>query len=186
MDDTRIDPSRPRLTRRAALKLGAAATVGASIGQVASIGAEAQLPSGFLTPAERALLDELCEVIIPADEHSPGARAADVATHLDVMLAEARDEQERQDLRDGLRLVDALSRTMHGRDFTTATADERVAVVAEMAAGEADPQTPEAVFFAKLKPRVAEAYYTSEIGIRQELEYQGNTYLAEFVGFDAE
>jgi hypothetical protein len=31
---------------------------------------------------------------------------------------------------------------------------------------------------------VVHAYYTSEIGIKQELEYQGNTYQAEFAGID--
>jgi hypothetical protein len=40
------------------------------------------------------------------------------------------------------------------------------------------------VFFAELKGHVVHAYYTSEIGIKQEMEYKGNTYLAEFVGTD--
>jgi hypothetical protein len=31
---------------------------------------------------------------------------------------------------------------------------------------------------------VARAYYTSQIGIQQELEYKGNTHLEEFVGHD--
>jgi hypothetical protein len=29
-----------------------------------------------------------------------------------------------------------------------------------------------------------DAYYTSEIGIKQELEYRGNTFQAEFSGID--
>ena len=28
------------------------------------------------------------------------------------------------------------------------------------------------------------AYYTSEIGIKQDMDYKGNSYLAEFVGTD--
>ena len=39
-------------------------------------------------------------------------------------------------------------------------------------------------FFKELKLRVVDSYYTSEIGIRQELEYRGNTYQAEFSGVD--
>ena len=31
---------------------------------------------------------------------------------------------------------------------------------------------------------MVQAYYTSEIGIKQELEYKGNTYQAEFAGVD--
>jgi hypothetical protein len=40
------------------------------------------------------------------------------------------------------------------------------------------------VFFAELKSKVVHAYYTSEIGIKQEMEYKGNTYQNEFSGFD--
>ena len=39
-------------------------------------------------------------------------------------------------------------------------------------------------FFVLLKSRVVNAYYTSEIGIRQELDYRGNVYQAEFSGVD--
>src|SRR5213595_786105 len=37
----------------------------------------------FLTAEQFALLDELTELIIPADDHSPGARAAEVARYID-------------------------------------------------------------------------------------------------------
>jgi hypothetical protein len=53
-----------------------------------------------------------------------------------------------------------------------------------MAQNEAQPKRPEEVFFAELKSRVVHAYYTSEIGIQRDMEYKGNTYLAEFVGTD--
>ena len=53
-----------------------------------------------------------------------------------------------------------------------------------MAQNERKPETPEELFFAELKSRVVHAYYTTEIGIKQEMEYKGNSYLAEFVGTD--
>jgi hypothetical protein len=53
-----------------------------------------------------------------------------------------------------------------------------------MAANESQPKTPDELFFVELKSRVVQAYYTSEIGIKQEMEYKGNSYLAEFVGVD--
>ncbi|HET7188182.1 MAG TPA: hypothetical protein VFI52_08510, partial [Gemmatimonadaceae bacterium] len=37
---------------------------------------------------------------------------------------------------------------------------------------------------AKLEESAAFTYYTSEIGIKQELDYRGNTYQAEFSGVD--
>jgi hypothetical protein len=53
-----------------------------------------------------------------------------------------------------------------------------------MAERESKPEKPEELFFAELKSRVVQAYYTSEIGIKQELDYRGNTYQAEFSGID--
>jgi hypothetical protein len=43
-------------------------------------------------------------------------------------------------------------------------------------------QTPLEVFFANTKQATIHGYYTSEIGIHQELRYKGNQLLAEFVG----
>jgi hypothetical protein len=137
-----------------------------------------------LTAAELALLDELSELVIPADEHSPGAKAAKVAAFIDGQLAEAFETAERTDWRNGLSLVDRLSREINGKPFMTASEPERVAVLTRMSRNESDPKQPEEVFFRELKSRVVHAYYTSEIGIKQELEYKGNTYLAEFVGID--
>lgn len=53
-----------------------------------------------------------------------------------------------------------------------------------MAANEANPQTPDEKFFVTLKARVVDAYYSSSIGIHQEMDYKGNVYQAEFAGTD--
>jgi hypothetical protein len=53
-----------------------------------------------------------------------------------------------------------------------------------MARNESQPQKPEEVFFVELKSRVVHAYYSSEIGIKQEMEYKGNVFLQDFVGED--
>ena len=54
-----------------------------------------------------------------------------------------------------------------------------------MARNEEDPKKPEEQFFHRLKGRTAHAYYSSKIGIHQEIEYKGNSILEEFAGFDA-
>jgi hypothetical protein len=123
---------------------------------------------------EFAMLDELSEMIIPADAHSPGARAAKVATFIDARLAEAWDQKDRTDWRAGLALVDRLSQESHKAPFMKASVDQRLAVLTRMAQNENDPKKPEERFFKELKSRVVYAYYTSEIGIKQEMEYKGN------------
>ncbi len=171
------------LTRRDLIKLGAAATVTASLG-AGTLLAQSAAPATFFTADELALVDELSEMIVPTDAHSPGARAAKVAGYIDARLAEATDADERTRWRDGLKVVEALSREATGKPFLQGTPDERHAVLTRMARNEDKPQAPGERFFAELKAKVVRAYYTSEIGIKQEMEYKGNSYLPEFVGFD--
>ncbi len=170
------------LGRRDVIKLGAAATVAASLG-VGNAEAQARV-GGFLTQAEFALLDELSEMIIPADDHSPGARAAKVAEFIDARLAEAWEPKDRTDWRSGLALVDRLSQDSNKLPFMKASPEQRLTVLTRMAQNESNPQKPEEKFFKELKSRVVQAYYTTEIGIKQELEYKGNTYQNEFAGYD--
>jgi hypothetical protein len=169
------------LTRRDVIKLGAAAAVAVSI---ASEPLGAQTPAGFFSSGELALVDELSELIIPADDHSPGARAAKVAAYIDARLAEAVDPEERSAWREGLRSFDRLSEQQSGgRAFLAATRDQQIALLTALARHEAQPQTPDERFFVEVKSRVVEAYYSSEIGVK-EMEYKGNVPQAEFSGTD--
>ena len=179
------------LGRRDLIRLGAAATLAASLGVSEPLAAQSPAAATpvaatqtFLTPQELALVDELSELIIPTDDRSPGARAAKVAAYIDLRLADAWEEQERIEWREGLKRVDQLSRESSGKPFMEASAEQRLAVLTRIAQNEKEPRQPEELFFAKLKSRVVDAYYTSEIGIKQEMEYKGNSYLAEFVGTD--
>jgi hypothetical protein len=193
-DDRGIADGRPDsgLGRRDLLRSAGAASVllGAAQGRAAAA-PDAGVGAGkFLTAAEMALLDELSEIIVPTDEHSPGGRAAKVAVEVDRALADgpAYDTgavADRRTWREGLALVDQLARRSAGVAFLAATPEQRLAVVTAMAAGEARPQKPEERFFRVLKEEVARAYYTSEIGVKQESEYKGNSYLQEFVGVEA-
>jgi hypothetical protein len=146
-------------------------------------GCEAKAPpaarpaGGFLTRDELALLDELTELIIPADEHSPGARAAGVAGYIDGRLAESLEPEWQATWRSGLAGVEALSRQLAGKAFLQATPDQRVAVLTEMAGKEG--------FFRELKWWTVRSYYTSKIGIQMDQEYKGNVYQrGEYAGYD--
>ena len=136
----------------------------------------------FFTREEFAMVDELTEIIIPADEHSPGARAAKVAEYIDFRLSESFTEEPQQMWRDGLKLIDIISREMNSKTLMQASPEERVALVTRIAKNEMKPQMPEEKFFVELKHHTARAYYSSKIGIHTEMEYKGNTYLKEFVG----
>ncbi len=172
----------PQVSRREMVKLAAGALAVPALPQAKSRIA-AKLPK-FFTADELKMVDELGELIIPTDEHSPGARAAKCADYIDARLAESPELETKQQWREGLKLVNQLSMEMHKQSFLKSSPGQRLALLTRIAANEANPQKPEEKFFVELKSRMAHAYYTSKIGIHQELEYKGNTYLREFAGVD--
>jgi hypothetical protein len=154
-----------------------------------------------------ALLDELVEMIIPADAHSGGARAAGVAAYIDGRLAEYDPaipmlKADRERWKAGLATLDALARAKSGKAFLETPPAERTALLERLSAltekplpteepkegqqppAEEKPETAGQHFFVELKSWTAQGYYTSKIGIHDEMEYKGNRALVEFAGVD--
>jgi len=136
----------------------------------------------FFTPAQHALVDELSETIIPADSHSGGAKASKVADYIDQILRESPDDAQKVLWREGLRLVDVMSQHYHGKSFVDASAEDRIAVLTVLSDNDRMTDLPEVRFFIELKRQTVRGYYTSKIGIHDELEYKGNRILQEFAG----
>jgi gluconate 2-dehydrogenase subunit 3-like protein len=182
MEDRRTD-----VTRRELLKAAGAAAIAAplAVGEplAAAARAAAEAPK-FFTRDQWALVDELAEIILPADDHSGGARAAKVVNAIDGWLAEAFEPDPKTRWVEGLARVDALAREKTGSAFMRLTPEDRVAVVTLMAAEEEKPVSVEGRFFNELKRRTSHFYYTSKIGIHDELEYKGNVLQDEYAGID--
>jgi hypothetical protein len=138
----------------------------------------------FLTPAEHTLVEELTETIIPADSHSGGAKAAKVADYIEQTLRERVGTTGQSDFKEGLRLVDLMSRHYCGKSFLVSTSEERIAVLTVLSDNRDMTELPEVRFFRDLKELTIRGYYTSKIGIHDDLEYKGNVALMEFVGCD--
>ncbi len=138
----------------------------------------------FFTPAQYAYVEELSETIIPADSHSGGAKAAKVADYIDQRLRESQDEEEKANWHEGMRLVDLMSKHFHGRSFVDASGDERIEVLKVLSDNHEMHELPEVRFFQALKRMTTHGYYTSKIGIHDELEYKGNRILQEYAGCD--
>jgi hypothetical protein len=177
------------LTRREAIKaIGGAAVALPILGQraIAQHFHQIRRPEQsyqlrFFTPEEDRTIVELTERIIPADERSPGAAAARVNEFIDLMVSES-SEMIRQQWRQGLAAINAMSREMFGRDFADASLEEQNRLLAKISRNELSPKTAQEHFFRLVKSAAIDGYYTSEIGIHRELRYKGNAYLKEFVG----
>ncbi len=122
----------------------------------------------FFTEDESHLLDQLMEMIIPADDHSPGAHEAKTNLFADLMVASS-DNAIRKQWQDGLRLM---------RDEAKGSSLDEA--LRRAAANEENPATDLARFFVLLKQMTVNGYYTSTIGIHKDMEYIGNAYLGAF------
>jgi len=146
--------------------------------------AEGKSAARFFTPAQHAFVDELAETILPADSHSGGAKAAKVADYIEQVLRESLDDTQKALWREGLRLVDLMSRHYHGKSFVDSSPEERAAILTVLSDNERMTDLPEVRFFIELKRLTVRGYYTSKIGIHDELEYKGNRILQDYVGCD--
>jgi len=139
----------------------------------------------ILTPAQFATLEALVEAIIPADERSPGARQARVADYIDLLLSES-DRERVLAWFGGLAALDAEATARFKAPFAALAGDQLDAIMRDISRNEREPQTALELFFALAKQATVQGYYTSEIGIHQELHYKGNKFLKEFVGCETE
>jgi hypothetical protein len=140
----------------------------------------------FFTKDEFEMLDTLTELIIPADDHSPGAHLAQVAAYIDRSFAEAFLSEERDSWRNGLAAVNELSIVLHHVPFNQAGSERQWKLLERIAKGEKHPDTPAEHFFIQLKSNTAFVYYTSSIGIHGETEYKGNVLQDNYSGYDAQ
>jgi hypothetical protein len=126
--------------------------------------AQAGYQPKFFSPAEFALLESFTEILIPTDE-TPGAREARVAQYIDFAV-DAAAEYASEMQRDWRKAIDWLM----GQKVDAALAERM----------EASPQHPDFKNYRLIKQMTVFAFYTSEAGLIQNLEYKGNAYLTDF------
>jgi gluconate 2-dehydrogenase gamma chain len=136
-------------------------------------------PKAF-TPHEYATMQRLSDLIIPADEHSPGALQAAAADWIDFMCA-ASDELKAIHTGGLLWLDNEMRAKYDGRDFVSAQPSQQTAILDLIAFRSADkPElAPGIQFFSWARRMVVDAYYTSPIGIK-DVGFMGNGALAHF------
>jgi len=152
------------MDRRTALKVLTASTLRAA-NQCGAGSDFAVYQFAFFTAEEQASLERLMELIIPADDHSPGAKAARVPAFADLMISTGPDRTK------------AAWRAGLAAFRTAGQAQPLEAVVASAAAEEGAPTSELGQFFVELKRMTVDGYYTSSVGIHDEMGYVGNQHL---------
>lgn len=138
----------------------------------------------FFTPEQHELVDELTETIIPEDSHSGGAKAARVTDFIDKTLRETQNEEQKRTWKEGLPLLDSMSRHYNGKAYVDASPEARIAVLTILSDNDHMSDLPEVKLFKDLKHLTVLGYYTSKIGIHDDLQYKGNRVIQEYVGCD--
>ena len=168
------------MDRRELLRMmGATATLaGLSPAQLSALfAAEAprRTARAFFTAEQREAVDALAETIIPETD-TAGAIEADVTDFIELIVAEWYQAGERERFMRGLTHIDQHAEALYGVRFAYAGAARQTAILAGLEAeGRAlmeryeDAPTP---FFHQFRSLVLYGYYTSEIGMRDELLFR--------------
>jgi hypothetical protein len=187
------------ITRRDILRTLAMGAVGGSVLQVIPLAAaehahqmvqreKNQASTGkyqpkFFTAAQYATLAALCDAIIPPDGHSGGAVQAGAPEFIDLLTSENKEYQDQ--LGRGLTWLDSACKQRYGSAYLACDPSQRkemLDLIAYRKSAVADSSVgPGVEFFAFLRRLTTDAFYTSEIGIK-DLQYIGNTFLPEFPG----
>ena len=124
----------------------------------------------------------LSELIIPQTD-TPGARTAKVNEFIDLVLSGA-DQAERKQFLKGLAWMDGRSQELFGADFASAAPDQQTALLTILASpkNKAFEDQLGIDFFNAFKAMTITGYYTSEIGMKQELGDDGQLFLLEYPG----
>jgi len=138
-----------------------------------------------LTRSQRRTAAALCDVIIPADEHSVSASSAGVVDFLDewVSAPYPTQQQDRALLLEGLLWMDAEASRRFAKQFADLDESSQRAICDDVCyEKQAQPQFAGAArFFARYRDLTAGGFYTSPEG-RKDLGYIGNVALVKFSG----
>jgi gluconate 2-dehydrogenase subunit 3-like protein len=157
----------------------------------------------FFTASEWQTVRLLVDMIIPKDERSGSATDAGVPEFMDYLMNDPTDSDRSREwrqtaMRGGLAWVNSVCTKRFGHDFPSGTDAERILLLDDIAyfkghddeEEEAEMREPRDLrvhihhgpsFFNSFRDLTASGFWSSKMGI-EDLEYKGNTYVAEWTG----
>jgi hypothetical protein len=121
-----------------------------------------------LTAEQFALLEQVCEVIIPTTD-TPGAIVAGAPTFMREMLEEWASAKSRAEVAGVLEAIEQLAWSRFGAAFLELPPERRLEVVSAFDEERVSRQDPA---YSKFKYLVLVSYYQSEVGATQELRFE--------------
>lgn len=133
----------------------------------------------FFTDDEWQTVSRIADLIIPPTD-TAGAVAAGAPEYIDYVVNSNPEQQKRY--RAGLEWLDRHAKERHGKVFRELTEAHQIELLTPLSDA-VDRDKAESAgerFFQAMKSMTADGYYTSQIGLVQELGYKGNTVLSVF------
>jgi hypothetical protein len=125
----------------------------------------------FFAAGDFEALQSFTEILIPTDD-TPGAREARCAHYIDFLLQASAPDVQKQ--------WRAALDSLRSGGFHKATPAGRAELIEAMS----HPQHELFPVFQRIKEQTAFAYYTSRVGLIDNLDYRGNSYNATFPACD--
>lgn len=141
-----------------------------------------QAPAGapvFFNEAQMEMIGAIANRIIPPTD-TRGAIDAGVPSYIDLVVS--RNETLQEIFMAGLAWLTEESKLRHDKTFATLETGEQIHMLNPLsdAVDKGEEQGTAERFFRAIKSLTADGYYTSQIGLMDELGYVGNTALAAF------
>jgi hypothetical protein len=180
-----FDISRRDALRRLGLMLMATGALDRVAAQeVHAMVAGAQAAFGPYTPKsftadEFRTLERLTDLIVPVENGAPGALAAGCAAWIDMISSE--NDQLKKTYTNGFAWVDAAMKSRGAASFVDATAAQQTALLDQIAfrRNQSPELSPGIEFFTWVRRMTVDAFYTSEIGIK-DIDYRGNSPMGSY------
>lgn len=180
------DVTRRDVLRRLALTLSAAGLVDRAAAQeVHHLASQETAASGgayapkALSAHDYRTLVRLTDLIIPVENGAPGAVAAAAAAWIDMLASE--NPRLKEIYATGLPWLDGAAKARGAADFVSATPDQQTALLDLIAyrRNQSAELAPGIEFFTMARRMTVDAFYTSEIGIK-DIDYRGNSPMASY------
>jgi len=176
--------SRRDLLHSIALSVTLGGLAPAAAQHVHSVAADERASTGVykakaLNPHEYQTLEKIADLIIPADEKSPGAVASGACEFIDLLASQ--NPRLQAIYTGGIAWLDRSMRLRYSTDFASAKPNQQTALLDLIAyrRNESAQLGPGIEFFDWARRMVVDAYYTSPVGIKA-IGYLGNTSVAKF------
>ncbi len=135
----------------------------------------------FFDAHESETVLAVADLLIPETD-TPGAKAARVNRFIDLMLSVESAERQKAYLQ-ALGWLDGYCLNHYSNPFTKLDAAPQADILTLLTHENDDPQIAHGVkLFRTIKQSIVDAYYSSEVGLLQELKYETNPFQPEFPG----